>query len=142
MFGFLKRKKTSLTDHVIKLERNKNIDFQLDVIRDGNPDFQLIRQRMLKGFDSSVNIKYPKGFAFLISFNLNTPIGKENHKKFKKSSVFKDSEKLNIPDEDIVFYTIQTNNNSHEVLVCVNKIQTEVYGYTEDTYYYFKYKEI
>ena len=141
MFSLFK-KTTPLYKYISKLEKKKSIDFQLDAYRDGNPDFQIIRQRMLQGIDSSISIENPTGFAVIISFNLASPIGIENHNRFKKSIVFNSAIELNVQETDIIFYTIKSENKSVYILNLVGQIQTEVYGYTDDTYYYFKCKEI
>lgn len=142
MFNLFRRRVTPLSKYIYRLEKEENIDFQLDAFRNGNPDFQIIRQRMLQGIDSSVSIENPVGFAIIISFNLKSSVGAENYKRFKKNTLFDSAIELNVHDPDIVFFTIKVDKESTLLLSVVGQLQTEIYGYTDDTYYYFKLKEI
>ena len=142
MFGFFKKNKFSVESQLKKMVKNKNIDFQLDVFRNNEVDFQVIRQRQLKNIDSQICIINPDGFAVILSFNLNTQNGLSRFEKFNQSKIsnrFTITSKLN---SNIDFYFMQCNNDFKEILNCIIRIQKEIYDYKKDTLFYFKYKEI
>jgi len=142
MFGLFRKKKASIQEHLKELVNKPNTDFQLDVIRNKDVDFQIIRQRMIKGFDTTITVNNPEGFSIMISFNPNTDIGLLRYSKFKASKIYDLFKEIKNMDETFLFFYLKCENNLKTILNFIHKIQTEVYGYTDDTYYYFKFKEI
>ena len=64
MFGlFNKKQKATIGDHISYIIDSKT-NFQLDILRQGDIDFQIFRQRLLKHLGTSVD--NPNGIAFLI----------------------------------------------------------------------------
>ena len=142
MFGFFKKKKSSVEEYLINVVEKPNLDFQLDFFRNRDVDFQIIRQRMIKGFDASIKINNPEGFSIMISFDPNTDEGLSRHNKFKTSKIHSQFKEIENIDETYKFYFMQCKNDIKAILDFVHRVQTEIYDYKHDTYYYFKYKEI
>ena len=144
MFRLFKEKKKETIEEHITFVINNEVNFQLDVLREGDVDFQIFRQRMLEHLNVSVN--HPNGIAILISFNLKNIESINHHKKFTLLPIYNECEKIKIledPDDDYDHsFILKINNNKKEVLSLISLIQNSVFNYDDKTIYFLNFKEI
>ncbi|WP_340074233.1 hypothetical protein [Leptobacterium sp. I13] len=134
MFNFFKKKPVTLSEYLQMLVRNPNIKFQIDIYRDNQVDFQITRQRLLKKLN--VEVADPKGFGFLLTFNFEKDNNEKNFERFKNSDLYNKSIEIELLGRTFV---IRCKNDVEEVTTILNKIQTQVYNYNDDTIYRFAY---
>lgn len=142
MFGlFNKKQKATIGDHISYIIDSKT-NFQLDILRQGDIDFQIFRQRLLKHLGTSVD--NPNGIAFLISFNLKNIDSVSHYENFKSSPLYKECEKVALFENSSndVSFVIKTDSNKNQILSLIKAIQTKVFNYDEKTSYLFSFKEI
>lgn len=67
MFNFFRRKKKGLINRLKFISENKNVNFQLDMLRENQVDFQMTRQKSLEkigfnGYEDPYNIAFSLRF--------------------------------------------------------------------------------
>lgn len=142
MLNFFKKRTITIENQLSEMVNNPNIDFQLDVYRNNDVDFQVIRQRQLKNIDPKFEIITPEGFAIIISFNKNTEEGNSRYKNFKQVNLSKSFIKMKKLDSNIDFYFILSSNDYGEISDYIYRIQKNIYKYTIETKISFEFKKI
>ena len=144
MFNLFKKKKKKTIEEHISFITNNKINFQLDVLRDGDVDFQIFRQRMLKSLGVSTN--NPDGVTILLSFNLKNLYSTGHYENFKSLPFYEECEKIKIlenPNDDYdLSFIAKVDNSEKEILSLIYLIQTKIFNYDDDTLYLFSFKEI
>lgn len=142
MFKYFKRNNTTIENQLSKMVKNPKINFQLDIYRNNDIDFQIIRQRLLKNIHVDTEVIEPNGFAIIISFNKNTLLGNSRFEKFVRSSLNKYFIKTKKIDLNITFYFMLCDNDYKKITGLIYRIQNEIYDYTNETQTVFEFKKI
>lgn len=136
MFGLFRKKAETLNEHLLMLIKKPKQLFQLDVYRNHQVDFQILRQVSLSGL--GLDFDNPQGFAILLTFNSEKDSNEQNLVRFKSSYLFKKAIEENFLGKT---YFIKCNDNIEEITTLINHIQTKVYNYDENTVYGFTYSK-
>ncbi len=136
MFGLFKKKPITIEEYIYMLVRKPNKLFQIDIIRNNQVDFQITRQKLLKGLD--LNIVNPKGFAIALTFNSEKKNNSKNFKNFKASDLFDIDLKIKLGGET---YFIYCDNNFDKIGKLIDRVMLEVYNYKKREGYQFSYTE-
>ncbi len=120
MFNFFRRKKKGLINRLKFISENKNVNFQLDMLRENQVDFQMTRQKSLKkiGFNEYED---PYNIAFSLRFEVDN-IYKNN---FLNSMLYDKAVKLEVFGET---YIILCKNDFNSIKEKIDQIGKEVYN--------------
>lgn len=138
MLGLFNKKLKTLEEHLNYLVKKPKLKFQLDIYRNNQVDFQIFRQSMLNILGVK-EIKNPNGLACLVCFNSEKDKNKKNEERFKESTLFTDS--LKIESDSSREYVLKCENNYEAIAKLINRVQVEIYDYNQNTVFSFAFSK-
>ncbi len=135
---FSSKKGMDVADYIKILDRNPEINFQIDFFREGIfMDLQIFRQKVLKN-DKKFNLEIirPDDYVLELAFFLDEAKSKEAFKKFKNTDLFKKSRLTHASKNEEYFrYLLYITEDNLKLLNNIKYIIEEIYVYDKNTDY-------